>query len=361
PVPRGQAATPVRDPAVTPVAHTTAALAAPPSVVRAQSADPVSGPPPVPPPPGAIVPPPGAEPYNCGVVSGPAASPFGFGPCLERGWFRSDHCFDQFISPVSNPFLFEDPRALTEARPIFIYQSAPAGNPIFRGGDIEFFGTQFRVALSERLSFVVNKLGFIWIEPNNPTGEFAAHTGFSELWLGPKFTFLRNETTETLGALGLTFQIPTGPQKVFQNTGDLSLVPYVSLGQNFLRSSYGSFNALGTTGYAFAVDDRRSEYYFLSFHLDYDIANLHKIYPLIELNWTHYTQAGGARNLRFEGRDLINFGARQVSGNDNLTLATGLRYKFTEWLQAGIATEWPIVNRKDLLDFRLTADLIFRY
>ena len=39
-------------------------------------------------------------------------------------WLQSDHCFDDLglISPVSNPFLFEDPRALTELRPIFMYQ-----------------------------------------------------------------------------------------------------------------------------------------------------------------------------------------------------------------------------------------------
>src|SRR5437763_1184921 len=27
------------------------------------------------------------------------------------GWFQSDHVFDGFISPVTNPFLFEDPRS----------------------------------------------------------------------------------------------------------------------------------------------------------------------------------------------------------------------------------------------------------
>src|SRR5262249_50293981 len=51
------------------------------------------------------------------------------------GWFQTDHAFDSgnncadLISPVSMPFLFEDPRALTEVRPIFIYQTAPHPNP----------------------------------------------------------------------------------------------------------------------------------------------------------------------------------------------------------------------------------------
>src|SRR5205085_9724483 len=40
--------------------------------------------------------------------------------------FESDHCLDTFSSPVTNPFLFEDPRSLTELRPIFIWQKIPS-------------------------------------------------------------------------------------------------------------------------------------------------------------------------------------------------------------------------------------------
>ena len=52
----------------------------------------------------------------CGCGGGDRAS--ASGRCL----FQSDHCFDYFASPVTNPFLFEDPRALTELKPLFIYQ-----------------------------------------------------------------------------------------------------------------------------------------------------------------------------------------------------------------------------------------------
>ena len=41
------------------------------------------------------------------------------------GFLPSDHCFDRFISPLSNPFFFEDPRSLTEVRGIFIDNSLP--------------------------------------------------------------------------------------------------------------------------------------------------------------------------------------------------------------------------------------------
>ncbi|HMC66004.1 MAG TPA: hypothetical protein VKI65_13780 [Gemmataceae bacterium] len=310
----------------------------------------VDNPPPLPPPP----PPPGNGGWFDGAMG--AITPTG-----GRGWFQSDHAFDNFISPLSNAFRFEDPRSLTEWRPMFIYQLTPGSNYAFHGGDIEFLGMQARVALTERLSVVLNEFGAIWSEPHLHSGEFVPHAGFAEVQLGPKYTFLRCEETGTVAAAGLTFDIPAGAAKVFQDTGTLSLVPYVSAAQNFGRSSYGSFNFMGTLGYSFSVDNGRSDYFYTSLHLDYDFANAHTIYPLVELNWYHYTTAGKSRDLNFEGRDLFNFGSRRVSGNDNLGIAFGLRYKFTECAQVGIGAEVPITGRRDLMDFRLMTDLILRY
>lgn len=356
----------------------------PAPIIRAQSPDPghVVPPPPPPPPPGVAVPPlTPPERYNSGVVLDPPpgggkgfwgsmpdwANPgtWGGGGTGHRAMFQSDHCFDQFISPVSNPFLFEDPRALTEFRPIFIWQQTPSNNYIYRGGDVTFAGMQGRVAFTDRISLVVNKLGWIWNEPHYPgpfpNQPFNPHVGFAELMLGPKFTIIRSEDCGTLLASGLTFDIPVGPKKVFQDTGELSLIPYISVGQNFLRSSYGSFNVLNTTGYSFSVNSVRTDYLYSSLHLDFDVLNAHKFYPLLELNYTNFTRAGTATRTGFEGRDLFNFGSHGVSGNNNLSLAAGARYKFNECIQTGLAAEIPLTGRRDLLDFRLTVDLIFRY
>src|SRR5262245_20247467 len=106
--------------------------------------------------PGAPTPASPEEDFNCGVVTqgvtGPT-TPTGHGNIfsglfsgnLFQGTFQSDHCFDRFISPVSNPFFFEDPRALTELRPIFIYQHIPGSNPLFHGGSFEGFFLQGRL------------------------------------------------------------------------------------------------------------------------------------------------------------------------------------------------------------------------
>lgn len=318
--------------------------------------------------------PPPADPYNCGVVANPfvppagAADPSLFGQqwlgctsCSTRKLFESDHCFDNFISPVTNPFLFEDPRSLTEIRPIFMLQATPHGNWLFGNGSVGFYGMQARLAITERLSFVINKLGGVWQDPKNGLGLVESNSGFSELWLGPKYTLIRNETSGTLLATGLTFQIPSGPSGVEQNTGHLSLTPYLSFAQNFARSSYGSFNFMNTTGYTFSVDKERTDYFYSSFHLDFDVANAHKIYPLIEMNWYQYTRSGTSHPFGFEGRDLFNFGSTNVSGQGTLTIAPGVRYKFTEHAQIGTAFEFPLVSPRDLVDFRWTVDFILRF
>jgi hypothetical protein len=357
-------------------------------IFRGQSPDPNMPPPPPPAPPPAG-PPPFSSPlgkdeaYNCGVVTAPDTgtkkagffekfwdnTKQTFGQAGEslgeafrgRGIFQSDHRFDNFISPLSSPFLFEDPRALTEVRPIFMWQQTPTGNPFFHGGDNIFFGAQGRLAITDWFSIVVNKFGGTWMEPHTAP----AHDGFSELWLGPKFTFLKNDHTNTLMAAGLTFQIPTGPAKVFQSTGNLSLAPYFSFAQNFghgfMPAGWGSFNFMNTTGYSFRTDNTRSEYFYSLFHLDYDAAGMHKIYPLVELGWYHYTRNGHPQTFGFEGADLFNFGSNNA-GHDDLYLAVGGRYKFNQHFSTGFGIQWGLLNQTHHLEgFRVTWDLIIRY
>jgi hypothetical protein len=350
-------------------------------VAQAQPGDPgASGIPAPPPTSPAIVPSP-AEQYNCGVATqAPGTShPFwdktkefvGEFPWFGKGeydaeghhhLFQSDHAFDDFASPVSNPIYFEDPRSLTEFRPLFIYQDTPNGNYVFHGGGIELLNFQGRVALNECWSLVVSELGVIWMDPRGSEPGFEPHVGLAQITLGPKWTFLRNETTGTLAAAGLNFVIPAGEARVFQDTGSLSLEPYLSAGQRFCHiPNWGTFHALGTLGFNISVNDERTDNFFFSLHLDFDYGDLHKIYPLIELTNFVYLNNGNSRNLDFEGADLANFGSSHVSGQDELSLALGLRFKLNEMIQTGFALEFPLVSNHDLMNFRLTFDLIFRF
>ena len=172
-----------------------------------------------------------------------------------------------------------------------------------------------------------------------------------------------------MGAIGWTFQIPagscrgnTGPQ----NRGDLSNTPYISIAQNFWRTSYGSVNAMSTLGYTWGSSNARSDYVFLSTHFDFDILQAHTWYPVVEMHFFDITQAGNGPTLGFEGRDLVNYGSQAVSGRKYMTLAPGFRWVFWKGqnnasAQTGLGVELPIVGTRDILEYRITWDMIFRY
>jgi hypothetical protein len=150
------------------------------------------------------------------------------------------------ISPVTNPFYFEDPRALTEVRPIFMYQSIPGSNPAATG-NMFWYGTQLRAAFTEKLSLTINKLGGISATgssypPLDPSA-FDSN-GFSEFWITPKWTFYRDERSGTVAAAGMQLQIPT-TSNVYQNTGNLGLTPFASVGQTFGRNDCHGRSARG--------------------------------------------------------------------------------------------------------------------
>jgi hypothetical protein len=307
-------------------------------------------------------PPPTSQPFESS--SGKLADDFGnrLNEALgqRNEWFKSDHAFDGFISPVTNPFLFEDPRSLTEVRPIFLIEKIPSAEPDFHGGNTFFFGTQLRLAITDRLSFTINKFGFESFNPG-PDSEFRGETGFAEFWLGAKYTFIRDENTGTLLAGGLQFQIPTGASGNFQDTGTLSIVPYVSYAQSFLRDlPIGSFNAMVGGGYSFSVNNERSDYFYLSAHVDMNVLNQNKFFPLMEMNWFTYTTNGKSLPIGVEGQDLINFGG-EARGQGLLTWAIGARYKFSECYQLGGAFEVPIAGPHDINEYRFTLDFIVRY
>jgi hypothetical protein len=359
-----------------------------PTTVRGQVEDgnivPVqlSGPPPVPPPPpgggGGAVPPLPPLPegnYNTGVeltrplnksFGDQCAEFFGFTNGAPNGhcWFESDHAFDMdgMISPVTNPFLFEDPRSLTEIRPVWVFAKIPSSSSL-GGGQAGFLGTQARLAFTPNFSVVMNKLGGIGLHPDEPNAAGVdGASGFAELNIGPKWTFWRCESIGMVAAAGATFQLPIGSSSVFQNTGTLGLDLYGTYGWNFLRTSWGSFSYLGSMGYDFGLDDKRSEFFHTHQQLSYDVLNLHHFYPLIEFNWYKYTRRGHETPFDFEGKDLFNFGASNAGLHSYFTIAPGARFKLNEHIQTGIATEFNLDHPANSLDkFRLTWDLIFRY
>ena len=277
----------------------------------------------------------------------------------DRIAFQSDCAFNNFISPITNPFLAEDPRSLTELRPIFMYQGIPGNQYYYQGGNIMFLGTQARVAFTDRVSVVLSKAGWVSVNPGRPG--LSSETAFSEIWLGPKFVFWRTPDTQTIASAGLQFQLPIGGGGLFQDTGTFGIVPYISVGTKIGEIDYGSFHLINVAGYHMGTDNRRSDYFFDTLHLDLDVGNYHRFYPTLELSWFHYTTNGEERPfLTFEGRDLANIGA-SAQGHDIVSIAPGFRYRFNDYLEMGFAIEFPVLGSRDIERYRIGLDLIWRY
>ena len=277
----------------------------------------------------------------------------------DRGLFKSDCDFDNFAAPVTNPFLFEDPRARTELRALFIYQKIPGGASLFQGGGAWFVGLQGRLAITDRFALVISKFGLTGFSPGSAS-PLDDSFGFSEIHLGGKYVFYRDPETKTILTGGATFQIPAGSTKNYQDTGRLSIVPYLSGGRRLWDTRFGAFNGLASAGYSFSTNTQRSDYFYVSGHLDFDVGDKGRFFPLVELNWVNYTSNGNSHNLDVEGRDLANLGA-QRKGTGLLTIAAGARFKLNDRWEFGGAYELPLVGSKDLFQYRFTFDLTWRY
>ncbi|MEZ6142159.1 MAG: transporter [Zavarzinella sp.] len=309
---------------------------------------------------------PGDDPYRSANNFDRLSNLFGGGVGLDpQEWdrrkvtFQSDHDFPWLSSPLSNPFMAEDPRSLTEIRPMFLYQTIPGSQYLLRGGNAVFFGGQARLAFTERISMIVNKIG--WQSFNPGTGStLGGATGFTELHFGPKFVLIRDPQEKVISSLGLTFQLPIGSSAVYQNTGSLTLMPYWSYARQIYQSVFGGVGLINNVGYAFGTSDARSDYFFNSFHLSLDLFDQHNIFPTMEINWFHYTTDGTTVPETFEARDLGNLGA-QAASRDFLTISPGVRFRMNEGIFLGLHTEFPLLGTRDLLDFRFGVDLIWRY
>lgn len=286
----------------------------------------------------------------------------------KRKLFQSDHAFDVFSSPVSNPFLFQDPRSLTEIKPLFIYNKVPTDNSVFNGSNIFWFGVQGSLAITEKLSVKIDKLGGQWTDLTAQPGAtvpgasfYGNNSSFSEVWITPQWTFWRGERTSTVMATGVQFQIPSGSLSAGQGTGGFTINPYFSIAQNFWRTSYGSMNVMGNLGFPISVNGDRNTVFTTSLHLDYDVANWHKLYPSLDLNIQSALSNGDQFAMNTYSPDMFNVGANAVKGLTNVTIAPGVRYKFTEMFQVGGAVEFLTTTHRSMDQFRFIADFIIKY
>lgn len=266
----------------------------------------------------------------------------------------SDRAFCNWISPISNPLFFEDPRTLSEVRVIFANHWIPQSNPVFLGGQARYVAVQARVALTERLSFIANKDGYIWIDPDNPAlGDSA---GWADITAGLKYNLIRDPENQRILSLGTTFEIPVGANQVFQGQSGGEFNLFATGGLAITPKSHW----LSTTGFRLPTDTaNRNQMWYWSNHYDYNFWG--RWYGVVELNWFHYMSSGSVLPVGFGGGDLFNLGSTDVAGGNLTTVGIGARRKLWQMSELGVGYETPVSQRQDVLSSRLYVDLILRY
>lgn len=276
----------------------------------------------------------------------------GCGCGCNDGLFRSDHCFDGFIEPVTNPVFFEDPRSRTRLRAVFINQMIPEDS-ILAGGDFQVYAAQLSVALNDRLAFIANKDGYITLQAD----ALDDRGGWADLATGFKYVIVRDPQEQFLFTGGILYEWSNGSSDVFQGNGDGMWTFFLTTGKEIAEDTH----FVGTFGWHLPNNgNQESQSLYYSLHLDREIAD--GLYALTELNGIQYTRSGNRLpGVNQEGGDLINLGAGDVAGNSVVTMAFGGAYKFSESLILSGAWEFPLTSREDLLDSRTTVTLSLIY
>ena len=273
--------------------------------------------------------------------------------------------------PMTNPTLFDLAVPSTNIRPIFAYHALPdfvnttAGDlPV--GGDVQVYALQLEYALSDRLSLVATKDGYIDF---NPDATLSSESGFANLGGGLKYAFLLDPSAGHALSGSMTFEFPTGNSDVFQGAGDGAV--------NLILSGVKTIDQwqfAGGAGVTIPFSDQQATSSFVSTHASYEVTPW--FIPLVELNWFSVLDAGDGRRAfnsqaggvvpviaEFEGFDFFNIGAGNAEENRHLvTAAVGFRSQITDSIQTGVAYEIPLTSEENsVIESRLTLDLVWRF
>ncbi|MDP0491635.1 MAG: hypothetical protein Q7Q71_11340 [Verrucomicrobiota bacterium JB023] len=278
---------------------------------------------------------------------------------------------DAFASirrPITNPTLFDLALPRTQVHGIYMHHRFPdqlstsIGDVPF-GGDLNLYALQFEIALSERLSIVAMKDGYVDFNPENT---FTQEEGFANVGGGLKYAFLYDPANHFVVSTSAMFEFAIGDEDVFQGAGD-GLVNLTLQGVKLADR----WQFAAGTGVQLPLDDSFATQGFLSAHISYEA---HPWFiPLVEANWFHVfdegdggsrfdAQVGGAvpAVAPSEGADLLNWGASDST--DYVTMGIGFRSRLTEQFSVGFAYEFPLTDEdSNITEDRWTIDALWRF
>ena len=114
------------------------------------------------------------------------------------------------------------------------------------------------------------------------------------------------------------------------------------------------------TGLRLSVDDELSSFWDLDVNVSYKCGSF---IPFVEFGLIQVIDDGELLPIADEGQDFFNLGASDSDGETILTASAGARYRITDDVDVGAVYQFPLDRSSGsrILDYRIVADLIFRF
>ena len=289
--------------------------------------------------------------FNIGAIAGEGAAP---------------------IHPITNPVYADTAIPESKVTIIGAHHRLPDRISLFNGtkanldGDVNVFAVQVEYAFNDTLSLTAIKDGYVDFNPDNTLSH---EEGFNDIALGLKWAFYQDG--DWTAAVRGTIELANGDDEVFQGNGDGNLSPALLL----TRISDASQCNLTLGAVVPFDDDEESTISYVSYGHTRKLTD--KFSVLGEVNWLRVLSEGGGKAnfgasqggtlvpgaVAFEGPDLFNLGSANGGDNaDAVTAALGVRYQFTDAINAGIAYEVPLTDEEDgLFEDRVTLSITVAY
>lgn len=273
--------------------------------------------------------------------------------------------------PISNPVYTDVAMPKNEVNLIYLYHTLPSKVETTAGlvpldGHAQAVAVQLEIALSECVSLVANKSGYVWLRPGDTLDD---QDGFGDLSAGLKW--LVHSGDELSLAVRGTVELPSGTSEVFQGNGRGNISPAV-IG----TWSSGMWVANGVAGLIVPID--RGEESIESYISVGGTANVTDVVSLqAEINWFRVLSDGngsadfgnGQLNnvvptiAEFEGGDYFNLGSAEADAHRNIvTGAIGARVRATDWCSVGVGYEYPLTpDETSFMDDRVYVNLQLRF
>ena len=268
-------------------------------------------------------------------------------PIFWQGFLWGDRHFRDVPRPVSMPLYFEDPFINTDLRLLYIWHGIPGGSQL-RGGEVQVFAAQIRVALTERLQLIATKDGYSKVH----TGITPDSDGWNDFAVGLKYALLVDHAEDFILSAGMRWEWDNGHAFALQgNGGEIS--PFIS----FAKQTCG-WNFMGALNYRLPTN-RNDGSQSITWHLHADYELFPDFFPLVEFNGIHWVSDGDRLPLSVEYLDVGNIGSAGVAGRDFFSAALGFRWKVHENISLGAAWEFPLESPDENIESnRVTVNVV---